>query len=132
MHWDELIRGFRFKLSKVGRKALFDSQGQLALMFLKSYTDLSDRKLIEQLNANIDYHLFCGVLLSPGERLVDYKITSKIRTQLGKKLDIKSCQNILAKYWKPMLTDTHAMLTDATCYESQLRYPTNVKLLWKV
>ena len=129
--WDELIRGFRLKLSKVGRKALFDSQGQLALMFLKSYTDLSDRKLIEQLNANIDYQLFCGVLLSPGERLVDYKITSKIRTQLGKKLDIKSCQNILAKYWKPMLTDTHAMLTDATCYESQLRYPTNVKLLWE-
>ena len=30
-----------------------------------------------------------------------------------------------------MLTDTHAMLTDATCYESQLRYPTNVKLLWE-
>ncbi len=78
--WDELIRGFRLKLSKVGRKALFDSQGQLALMFLKSYTDLSDRKLIEQLNANIDYQLFCGVLLSPGERLVDYKITSKIWT----------------------------------------------------
>lgn len=24
-------------------------------MFLKAYTDLSDRKLIEQLNANIDY-----------------------------------------------------------------------------
>lgn len=129
--WNELICCFNLKRSKVGRKSLFDKQGQLALMFLKAYTDLSDRKLIEQLNANIDYQLFCGVLLSPGERMVDYKIVSKIRTQLGKRLDIKSSQRILAKAWKPYLKDMHAMLTDATCYESQLRYPTNVKLLWE-
>jgi hypothetical protein len=129
--WNELIRSFKLKSAKVGRKALFDSQGQLALMFLKAYTGLSDRKLIEQLNANIDYQLFCGILLSPTERLVDYKIVSKIRTQLGKKLDIQSCQKTLAKHWKPYLVDTHVMLTDATCYESQLRYPTNVKLLWE-
>jgi len=129
--WKGLIRDFRLKPAKVGRKALFDSQGKLALMFLKSYTDLSDRKLIEQLNANIDYQLFCGVLLSPSERLEDYKIVSKIRTQLGKKLNIKSCQKTLSKHWKVYLPDAHVMLTDATCYESQLRYPTNVKLLWE-
>jgi hypothetical protein len=129
--WEALIKDFRLKPAKVGRKALFDSQGKLALMFLKSYTDLSDRKLIEQLNANIHYQLFCGILLSPKERLEDYKIVSKIRTQLGKKLNIASCQKTLAKHWKVYLTETHVMLTDATCYESQLRYPTNVKLLWE-
>jgi len=102
--WKEMIRDFRLKPAKVGRKALFDSQGKLALMFLKSYTDLSDRKLIEQLNANIDYQLFCGVLLSPSERLEDYKIVSKIRTQLGKKLNIKSCQKTLSTHWKVYLT----------------------------
>ncbi len=129
--WNELIKSFRLKRKCSGRNPLFDRQGQLALMFLKSYTSLSDRKLIEQLNANIDYQLFCGVLLSPGERLVDYKIVSKIRTQLGKKLNIKASQQVLAKSWKQYLTQTHVMLTDATCYESQVRYPTNIKLLWE-
>lgn len=129
--WNELIHSFKLKRRNLGRKSLFDNQGQLALMFLKAYTDLSDRKLIEQLNANIDYQLFCGVLLSPDERLSDFKIVSKIRTHLGKRLKIKSSQETLAKAWNPYLRDTHAMLTDATCYESQMRYPTNVKLLWE-
>lgn len=129
--WKSLIKDFKLRPAKVGRKSLFDSQGKLALMFLKSYTGLSDRKLIEQLNANIDYQLFCGVLLSPAERLDDYKIVSKIRTQLGKKLNISMCQKTLAKHWKPYLNHTNVMLTDATCYESQLRYPTNIKLLWE-
>lgn len=129
--WQELIKSFKLKPLQVGRKSLFDNRGRLALMILKAYTSLSDRKLIEQLNANIDYQLFCGILLSPGERLVDFKIVSKIRTQLGKKLDIKSSQKVLAKAWKPYMEDTHAMLSDATCYESHLRYPTNVKLLWE-
>lgn len=129
--WKDLIGSLRPKRKQAGRKSLFDMQGQLALMFLKAYTDLSDRKLIEQLNGNIDYQLFCGVLLSPGERLVDYKIVSKIRTQLSRRLDLKSSQKVLANAWKPYLKDTHAMLTDATCYESHMRYPTNVKLLWE-
>jgi hypothetical protein len=38
--WNELIKSFKLKRTKVGRKSLFDNQGQLALMFLKAYTDL--------------------------------------------------------------------------------------------
>jgi hypothetical protein len=129
--WDDLVKSFKFKRRKSGRIPLFDPKGQLALMFLKAYTNLSDRKLIEQLNANIDYQLFCGILLSPLDRLIDYKIVSKMRTNLGKKLEVTSSQKVLAGYWKPYLTYTHAMLTDATCYESHLRYPTNIKLLWE-
>jgi len=129
--WSEMIKAFGLKKDQKGRKSLFSPQGKLALMFLKAYTGVSDRKLIEQLNANIDYQLFCGILLSPGERLVDYKIVSKIRTSLGHRLNIKQVQKVLAKHWKPYLKDTNVMLTDATCYESQLRYPTKVKLLWE-
>lgn len=129
--WPELIKSFRLKKDQKGRKSLFTPKGKLALMFLKAYTGVSDRKLTEQLNANIDYQMFCGILLQPGERLVDYKIVSKIRTTLGENLNIKSTQKVLAKHWKPYLTDTNVMLTDATCYESQMRYPTNVKLLWE-
>ena len=46
-------------------------------------------------------------------------------------LDIKNQQEVLATYWKPYLQETNIMLEDATCYETSMRYPTNVKLLWE-
>ena len=50
---------------KVGRKSYFGPEGKTALMFLKSYTGLSAPKLMEQLNANIHYQIFCGIRISP-------------------------------------------------------------------
>lgn len=50
---------------KVGRKSYFGPEGKVALMFLKSYTGLSAPKLMEQLNANIHYQIFCGIRISP-------------------------------------------------------------------
>ena len=47
------------------------------------------------------------------------------------RLDIDSLQNILTSYWKPYLENLHAYMTDATCYESHMRFPTNMKLLWE-
>ena len=46
---------------KAGRKSYFSPEGKVALMFLKSYSGLSAPKLMEQLNANIHYQLFCGI-----------------------------------------------------------------------
>jgi len=40
---------------KKGTKNYFSPKGKLALMFLKHYACCSDRRLVEQLNANIDY-----------------------------------------------------------------------------
>jgi len=102
----------------------------LALMFLKAYSDLSDRKLIEHLNGSIQYQMFCGILLGP-EKLPDFKFVSRIRTELSRKLDIRTAQHVLAKAWKPYINQPNVVLEDATCYESYIRYPTNVKLLWE-
>ena len=44
---------------KRGRKSYFTPEGKVALMFLKMYTQLSAPKLMEQLNANVHYHIFC-------------------------------------------------------------------------
>ena len=129
--WSELIKSMKLGRYKTGRKSLLDHRGMLALMFLKSYTRFSDKMLIEHLNSNIDLQLFCGVLITPENRIENFKIVSRIRTELGKKLNIKKAQQVLAQSWKPYLTATNVMLTDATCYESELRHPTNVKLLWE-
>ena len=129
--WQELILSFGLKDKRHGPDSLFSPQGKLALMFLKSYTNFSDRKLIGSVNGNLHYQMFCGIILRAGESLKDYKIVSRIRTELGARLDLEDCQQVLARAWKPYMIQTHVMLEDATCYETQMRYPTNVKLLWE-
>ena len=128
--WSDLCKALKIKEYRKGPSKLFSPQGMLALMFLKSYADCSDKKLIEHLNGNIDFQLFCGIFLGP-ERINNYKIISKIRCFLAIKLNVMEVQKVLAKYWKPFMNDTNIMLEDATCYETSMRYPTNVKLLWE-
>lgn len=129
--WEELVRTFGLKESILGRKSHFSPSGKLALMFLKNYTSLSDEKLVEQLNSNISYQLFCGVLIHPSEPLKNGKIVSSIRTELSALLSIELAQRVLAEHWEPYLKSTDQILTDATCYESSVRYPTDQKLIWE-
>ena len=100
-------------------------------MVLKSYSNFSDSQLIEYLNGNIHYQLFCGVQIDPLHSLTNPKIVSAIRQELADCLDIKPIQYILAEHWKPYLENLHVCMTDATCHESHLRLPTDVKLLWE-
>ena len=128
--WDKLIKSLKIKDNRKGRKSMFSPQGKLALMFLKSYSGMSDRRVYEQLNGNIQWQMFCGIFLGP-EKLADFKVISRIRTELAKKLNIREVQDVLAKSWKPYMEQTNIVLEDATCYESYMRFPTNVKLLWE-
>jgi hypothetical protein len=128
--WLELVKALKLKENLKGRSTIFSPQGKLALMFLKAYTDLSDRKLFEVLNGSIHYQMFCGIFLGY-EKLSDFKIISKIRTELSRKLDIRTTQEVLAKAWKAYIKQPNIVLEDATCYESYIRYPTNIKLLWE-
>ncbi len=128
--WQDLIKTLKLREKRKGRTSQFSPQGKLALMFLKSYAGLSDRKLYEHLNGSIQYQLFCGIFLGP-DKLADFKIISKIRTELARKLNIREIQDVLAKAWKPYMENTNIVLEDATCYESYMRFPTNVKLLWE-
>jgi len=114
-----------------GRNPHFSAHGQVALMILKSYTGLSDEDLIAQLNSNIHYQLFCGIWIDPDHPLTNYKLVSSIRCKIASLLDISGCQEVLAEHWKPYLDNLHVFFTDATCYESDIRYPTSVKLLWE-
>ena len=128
--WRALTRSMKIRNSLKGPDRVFSPQGMLALMFLKSYVDCSDRRLIEHLNGNIDFQLFCGIFLG-SDRITNFKMVSDIRCQLSEKLKIKDHQKVLSEYWKPYMRQSNIMLTDATCYETSIRYPTNVKLLWE-
>ena len=62
------------------------------------------------------------------EKLQDYEQDT---LRIGRKLNIDQVQQIFYDHWSAHMSDNHSLTTDATCYESHLRYPTNVKLLWE-
>jgi hypothetical protein len=128
--WKELIKNLRLKEQRNGRASKFSKQGKVALMFLKAYSGLSDRKLIEHLNGSIQYQLFCGILLG-SMKLPDFKIVNKIRSEMSRRLVVSSTQQLLADAWKPYIKKPNVVLEDATCYESYIRNPSDVKLLWE-
>ena len=119
------------QVPKRGAKPYFTPEGKVALMFLKTYTQLSAPKLMEQLNGNIHYQIFCGIRIDPEEPLTNYKLIDDIAKELADKLKIQRLQDVLAEAWKPYMKDLDTMYTDATCYESEMRYPTDQKLLWE-
>ena len=114
-----------------GNKPMFPPEGEVALMFLKPYTGLSDDGLVEMLNGNLHMQMFCGVLIDPCAPIKDGKIVSAIRNRLAQYLDINELQKILFDKWKGDLNNLDRCLSDATCYESHLRFPTDIKLLWE-
>ena len=68
--------------SKLGRRSFFTPEVKVALMFLKMYTGLSCPKLMEQLNCNIHYQIFCDVIIDPTRPLTDYKLLDNIMMEL--------------------------------------------------
>ena len=114
-----------------GQKPYFSPEGKVALMFLKMYTQLSAPKLLEQLNGNIHYQLFCGITIDPLHPLKSYKLIDSIISELAGKLRLQEQQKILADMWKPYMKDLETMYTDSTCNESDMRYPTDPKLVWE-
>lgn len=116
---------------KRGRHSYFSPEGKVALVFLKMYTGLSAPKLMEALNGNIHYQIFCGIRISPDNQLTNYKLIDSILLDLSKKLKIQEQQKLLADAWKPYMKNLDTVYTDASCYESLMRFPTDVKLLWE-
>ena len=116
---------------RLGRRNIFSPSAKIALMVLKAYTGFSDRQLVEHLNGNIHYQIFCGIMIPPSLPITNFKIVSAIRNEIASRLDIDSFQEVLASHWKPYLDNLHVCMTDATCYESHMRFPTDMKLLWE-
>lgn len=126
----ELAKLLPEKKTKVGSKPWFDNEGKIALQFLKAYEDCSDARLLSNINTDWKLQLFCGLQLSENEEIKDPNLIWQIRKQVSQYLNIEEFQSILIKYWKGELEHKHLGLSDATCYESYIKYPTDVGLLW--
>jgi len=116
--------------SPFGRKARFTISGGLGLMFLKHYTGLSDERVIARLNTDWHFQFFCGIRLSPCEQIKDKDTVGRWRRFFGEHMDIDKLQDIFSSHWSAYMIEKDTLLDDATCYESYIKYPTDVKLLF--
>ena len=114
-----------------GTQEQIQSFRKIAPYGLKAYTGFSDRQLVEHLNGNIHYQIFCGIMIPPSLPITNFKIVSAIRNEIASRLDIDSFQELLASHWKPYLDNLHVCMTDATCYESHMRFPTDMNSFGK-
>jgi IS5 family transposase len=119
------------KKNNSGAPSWVNSQGMIALLFLQAYTKLSDRHFIDHLNGNWQMQMFCAIQLPINQPIKDRNLMSRVRKYVSQYLDLEKFQHILMEHWKPVMTNTHVGMSDATVYESQMRYPTDVKLLWE-
>lgn len=132
--WDALCRDIPpapSSVSGLGRKPWFTVRGGIGLQILKHLFQLSDAKLIDRINTDWAMQLFCGIQLRSGQMIKDHDLPSDWRVYLGQHMDIDKMQQTLAGHWKPHMQQTQTAGTDATCYESYIEYPTDVKLIWK-
>ncbi len=102
------------------------TQGCIALLVLKHYLCLSDSMLIERLNTDRAMQRFCGLRLQAGQRIRDDDLPGRCRRRMAACLDMDKWQLTLAWEWKGDLNHTHPGLTDATCYESYITYPSEL------
>ncbi len=119
-----------FRRSPQGAKAFFSLEGGLGLMFLKHLMQLSDAKLIERLNTDWQLQMFCGLPPKVHYGIKDKDLVGRWRRFFGLRLNIAELQDRLAVAWGPDLEQTHVSMQDATVYESYIKFPTDVKLLW--
>lgn len=129
--WDQLAACLPGENRGPGAPRWFSAQGMFGLMFLKSYLNISDEKLIERFNTDWGLQLFCNKLLRDGQKIRDKAIVSRVRSYIAEHTDWQQLQEVLINHWKRDMKNTHVLLMDATCYESYIRFPTDVKLLWE-
>lgn len=128
----ELADFFRAGLRRCpqGAKPIFTIEGGLGLMFLKHRSGLSDAGLIERVNTDWYYQLFCGLVPKRHQGIKDEDIVGRWRRFFGERMDLGELQGRLAASWKSDLTHPQVTMQDATVYESYIKFPTDAKLLW--
>jgi hypothetical protein len=82
------------------------------------------------LNTDWCLQYFCGVQLGL-RKIKDRNLVSWWRCYIAKHLDLQEIQGVLIQHWKPLMQQSHVTMMDATVYESNIRYPTDTKLLWE-
>jgi transposase, IS5 family len=129
--WKELATLIPAKKNIAGAPSWLSYEGMFGLMFLKHYTKLADEKLVERLNSDFIFQMFCGINISLEQPIKDKTLVTRARKFLSIHLDVNEIQKTMISHWKPDLDNKNVLMMDATCFEVDIRFPTDIKLLWE-
>ena len=130
--WEELVEIIAKKYSsKKGRNSK-SLRMMMGLEIVKRKYGYSDEELVEKLQTDIAIMYFCGF-----DHLVNEKMDSSNMTKFRNRLDTEtlalleeaSIRRFIRKAPKRKI---HQVITDSTCIEANVTYPTDTKLLTKV
>ena len=90
--FERMAKALGLSEQRLGRRNIFSPAAKIALMVLKAYTGFSDRQLVEHLNGNIHYQMFCGIMIDPSFPITNYKRPSQneLRWPLSFHIRLKS------------------------------------------
>ena len=129
--FERMAKAMGLSEQRQGRRNIFSPSAKIALIVLKAYTGYSDRQLVEHLNGNIHYQMFCGIMMDPSFPIPTTRWSAPFVMRQHPVLTLNPFRGILATHWKPYLENLHVCMTDATCYGSHMRFPVDMKLLWE-
>ena len=129
--WEELVKLLPSKKSLRGAPSYLPPAGLFGLMLLKHYSGMSDEKLLDAFNTNYSYQMFCDCVINPLHPIRDRAFVCRVRKFLALHCEMQKLRKILINAWKGELPHKNMLLMDATCYEVNIRFPTDVKLLWE-
>ncbi len=86
---------------------------------------------MDAFNTNYAYQMFCGCVINPLHPIRDKAFVCRVRKFLALYCDMQKLQQVLVRVWKNELPHKNILLMDATCYEVNIRFPIDVKLLWE-
>ena len=127
--FERLAKAAGLSEQRLGRRNIFSPSAKIALVVLKTYTGFSDKQLVGHLNGNIHSQILCGIMTDPPFPMTNYKIASAIRNETASRLEIDFSRKSCPHTGKPYLENLHVCMADATCHESHMRFPTDMKLL---
>lgn len=88
--------------NKTGAPCWVGSEGMIGMLFLQSYTGLSDRKFIDHFNGNWQMQMFCGVQLPLHESIKDRNLMSRIRKYVSTYLNLENFKLPCSKAGSPI------------------------------
>ena len=130
--WDELVEivGKKYS-SKKGRNSK-SLRMMIALEIVKRKYGYNDEELVSKLQTDIAVMHFCGF-----DHLVNEKMDSSNMTKFRNRLDAETLALIEEASIREFIRKAprrkiHQVITDSTCVEANITYPTDTKLLTKV
>ncbi len=110
----------------------FHDRRRHRLGVFKYYLKVSDETLLESINSYWTQQMFRRIKLGENWQINDCGIRSRWPVFLCNHLKEGDIRLILAKEWSEHIEEQQSNLSDATCHETNVRYPVDVKLIWEV